>query len=128
MADEDIRRLVQSIDDYAKWVRADEDNTPKATAYTQTLMDFLVFAINNKIAWEQMFSIETLEAFGNHSRFKSAACALVAFSEYLFSRNKIDQPLEISRPRFSSRWFNCRNFMNSICCFTNKPRGFSIIP
>lgn len=99
MADEDIRRLVQSIDDYAKWVRSKEDNTPKTTAYTQTLMDFLVFAINNKIAWEQMFSIETLEAFGNHSRFKSAACALVAFSEYLFSQNKIDQPLEISTPR-----------------------------
>ena len=62
-------------------------------------MDFLVFTINNEIAWKDMFTVDTLKAFRNHSRFKSAPRALVALSEYLFSQKRIDQPLEMSTPK-----------------------------
>ncbi len=98
MAAEDIRKLAQTIEDYAKWVRSEED-APQTTNHTRTLMDFLVFAINQDIAWRDMFTVDTLKAFRNHSRFKSAPRALVAFSEYLFSQKKVDQPLEISSPQ-----------------------------
>ena len=93
-----MRKLAQAIEDYAKWVKSDED-TPKTTNYTRTLMDFLVFTINNEIAWKDMFTVDTLKAFRNHSRFKSAPRALVALSEYLFSQKRIDQPLEMSTPK-----------------------------
>lgn len=93
-----MRKLAQAIEDYAKWVKSDED-VPKTTNYTRTLMDFLVFAINSEMAWEDMFTVNTLKAFRKHSRFKSASHALIAFSKYLFSQNRIDQPLEMSTPQ-----------------------------
>jgi len=93
-----MRKLAQAIEDYAKWVKSDED-TPKTTNYTRTLMDFLVFTINSEMAWKDMFTVDTLKAFRNHSRFKSAPRALVALSEYLFSQKRIDQPLEMSTPQ-----------------------------
>lgn len=98
MGDEDIRKLAQAIEDYGKWVRSDED-VHKDMNYTQTLMDFLVFAIKNEMAWKDMFTVDTLKAFRNHSRFKSAPRALIALSEYLFSQKRIDQPLEMSTPQ-----------------------------
>lgn len=90
-----MRKLAQAIEDYAKWVKSDGD-VPKTTNYTRPLMDFLVFAINNEITWKDMFTVNTLKAFRNHSRFKNAPRALVSLSEYLFSQNRIDQPLEMS--------------------------------
>lgn len=95
MADEDIRRLAQAIEDYAKWVK----DTSKTTSYPQTLMDFLVFAINSEIVWKDMFTVDTLEAFRSHSRFTVAPRALLSLSDYLFSQNRIDQPLEIPTPQ-----------------------------
>ena len=83
MADEDIRKLAQAIEDYAKWVKG----TSKTTSYPQTLMDFLLFAINNGMAWKDMFTVDTLEAFRSHSRFTVAPRALVSLSDYLFSQN-----------------------------------------
>ena len=95
MADEDIRKLAQAIEDYAKWVKG----TSKTTSYPQTLMDFLVFAINSEMTWKDMFTVDTLEAFRSHSRFTVAPRALVSLSDYLFSQNRIDQPLEIPTPQ-----------------------------
>ena len=98
MADGDIKKLAQAIEEYAKWVKPNKD-VLKTTTYTRTLMDFLVFAISNEMAWKDMFTVDTLKAFRKHSRFKSASHALIAFSEYLFSQKRIDQPLEMSIPQ-----------------------------
>jgi integrase/recombinase XerD len=95
VGDEDIRKLAQAIEDYAKWVKS----TAKTTSYPQTLMDFLIFAINREMDWKDMFTVDTLEAFRSHSRFTVAPRALLSLSDYLFSQNRIDQPLEIPVPR-----------------------------
>jgi len=60
---EDIKKLAQAIEEYAKWVK----DTSKTMSYPQTLMDFLVFAINNGMAWKDMFTVDTLKAFRNYS-------------------------------------------------------------
>ena len=91
MGNEDIRRLTQAIEDYAKWAKGNS----KTTSYSRTLMDFLIFAINNEMTWKDMFTVDTLEAFRDNSRFTFAPRALISLSDYLFSRNRIDQPLEI---------------------------------
>ena len=98
MAVGDIRKLAQAIEDYVKWVKSGKDVT-ETKSYTRTLMDFVVFAIKSELAWNDMFTVDTLKAFPKHSRFKSAPRALVAFSEYLFSQKKIDQSLEMFTPR-----------------------------
>jgi site-specific recombinase XerD len=89
-----MRTLAQAIGDYAKWVK----DASKPKSYTQTLMDFLVFAINNEMAWKDMFTLDTLNAFRNYSRFTGAHRAVIALSDYLFSQNRIDQPLEVPTP------------------------------
>ena len=98
VAAEDMRKLAQAIEEYGNWVKSDE-YAPKYANYSQTLMDFLVFAINNEMAFKDMFTVDTLEAFRKHSRFKSAPHALVSLSDYLFSESRIDQPLKISSPQ-----------------------------
>jgi len=99
MADEDTRKLAQAIGEYGKWVKG----VSKTTSYSRTLMDFLVFAINSEMAWKDMFTVDTLEAFRSHSSFTVAPRALVSFSGYLFSQGRIDQPLEIPRPPIQIR-------------------------
>ena len=95
MGDADIRRLTQAIEDYAKWAKGN----PKTTSYPRILMDFLVFAINSEMAWKDMFTVDTFEAFRSHSSFTVAPRALISLSDYLFSQNRIDQPLEIPVPQ-----------------------------
>jgi len=95
VGNEDIGKLTQAIEDYAKWVKGNS----KTTSYPRTLMDFLVFAINSEMAWKNMFTVDTLEAFRSHSRFTVAPRALISLSDYLFSQNRIDQPLEIPTPQ-----------------------------
>ena len=77
--------------------------SPHTIRYTQILMNFVVFAINNNIAWKDMFTVDTLEGFRKYSDFKKAPRALVALSGYLFSHGRIDQPLEIPRPQIQIR-------------------------
>ena len=94
MGDEDIRRLTQAIEDYAKWVKGNS----KTTSYPRTLMDFLVFAIKSEMVWKDMFTVDTLEAFRSQSSFTVAPRALISLSDYLFSQDRIDQALEIATP------------------------------
>ena len=95
MGDADIRRLTQAIEDYAKWA----EGNSKTTSYPRILMDFLVYAINSEMVWKDMFTVDTLEAFRSHSSFTAAPHALISLSDYLFSQNRIDQPLEIPAPQ-----------------------------
>jgi len=100
----DIRRLARAIEGYIKWVKSDQNASPQ-NPHTHTLMDFLFFAINNEMAWKDMFTVDTLKAFRKYSQFKNAPCALVAFSKYLASQKIIGQPLEISTPRVFKQVF-----------------------
>jgi site-specific recombinase XerD len=46
-----------------------------------------------------MFTFDTLEAFQNYSGYKGTCRALRALSDYLFSQGRIDQPLQLSKPK-----------------------------
>jgi integrase/recombinase XerD len=91
----DIRKLAQAIEDYAKWVKG----SSKTTSYPRALMDFLVFAINSEMAWKDMFTVDTLEAFRSHSRFTVAPRAVLSLSDYLLSLSRIEHPLEFPQPQ-----------------------------
>jgi site-specific recombinase XerD len=101
MSNEDSRMLMDSILDYMRWVKSVEDHrgTPSHLRYTRILMDFLIYVIHKDIAWDEMFTIETLEAFQTYSGYKAASRALRALSDYLFTQGRIDQPLKVSKPQ-----------------------------
>ena len=100
MVNEDIKRLMESILDYTRWVRSFEEQRgrPSKLRYTHILTDFLFYVIHKGVAWKEMFTLKTLDAFQMYSGYKGAYRALRALSDYLFTQGRIDQLLEISEP------------------------------
>jgi len=100
LATKDIRMLVKAIEGYARWIKfMEKHGRSPQTRYTQTMSDFLIFVINRDMVWEDMFTLDTLKDFQKYSRLKNASRALIALSNYLYNHGKIDQPLEIPRPK-----------------------------
>ena len=101
MAGNDLRMLVDAILDYLQQIKAVEEHNGvrSSTRYSRVLIDFLVFTAINNIDWREMFTLDTVEAFGKHSGFKNPSRAIGVLSNYLFSLGRIDQPLEIRKPK-----------------------------
>jgi site-specific recombinase XerD len=93
--------LMEAILDYMRWVKSVEEHRGGSSSirYTQILIDFLIYVIHKGIAWEKMFTVQTLEAFQTYSGYKGAQRAIKTLSEYLFSQGKIDQPLQLKKPQ-----------------------------
>jgi site-specific recombinase XerD len=105
VAGKNIRMLVEAILDYLKWIKSVEEHKGASLniRYTRVLIEFLIFAIRKDIAWKEMFTLDTVEAFGKHSGFKNASRALSALCGYLFSLGRIDQPLGLPKPKKHSQ-------------------------
>jgi site-specific recombinase XerD len=90
---------MHSILDYMRWVKSaeEEKGPPSHLRYTRILTDFLLYVIHKNIDWEEIFNLETVEAFRTYSGYKGAVTALRALSDYLFSRGKIDKPLQAQK-------------------------------
>jgi integrase/recombinase XerD len=101
MANEDIKMLRKAILDYFKWLESGGQyrGNPSHIRYSQILMDFLFFAIDHDLSWQQMFTPQTLTAFQSCSEFKGVSRALITFSGYLFNQGRIGQPLKIPKPK-----------------------------
>jgi len=99
--DKDSRMLMEAILDYMRWVKSMDEHRGGSSSirYTQILIDFLIYVIHKGIAWEKMFTVQTLEAFQTYSGYKGAQRAIKTLSEYLFSQGKIDQPLQLKKPQ-----------------------------
>ena len=97
MADKDSRSLGEAVVDYLLWVKSNEEhgNTRRTLQYTQILIDFLIYTIRQNIAWEDMFTFDTLKAFRKETKLKNISPALIALSGYLHKNGKISQPLQI---------------------------------
>jgi site-specific recombinase XerD len=100
MADSDSKMLIEAIQGYLDWITSVREHSGKPTRlrYPHILFDFLTFAISKEIAWEEMFTIDTLETFCASSSFKGAQRALITFSQYLFTKGIINQPIKILKP------------------------------
>lgn len=101
MAHKDSKMLIESIQGYLDWIKSVEEHRGKPThlRYRQILIDFLTFAISKDVTWEEMFTLDTLEAFCASSDFKGAQKAIITLSQYLFTHGKIDQPIQILKPK-----------------------------
>jgi len=102
MAGNDLRMLVDAILDYLHRVKeVEEDNgVGSRSRYSRVLIDFLIFTASNDIDWrQQMFTLDTVEAFAKHSGLTNASRAIGALSNYLFSLGKISRPLVIPESR-----------------------------
>jgi integrase/recombinase XerD len=100
VTDKDSRMLMDAILNYMGWVKSMENDggSPGAIRYTRILTDFLIYVIHKGIAWEKMFTLNTVEAFRRYSGYKGAFPALRALSDYLFNQGRIEHPLNLSKP------------------------------
>jgi integrase/recombinase XerD len=101
VAGNDLSMLVDAILDYLHRVKTvEEDNSVGSKSrYSRVLIDFLIFTASNDIDWREIFTPDTVEAFGKHSGFTNASRAISALSNYLFSCGKISRPLVIPESR-----------------------------
>jgi hypothetical protein len=101
MAHKDSNMLIEAIQGYLDWIKSVEEHRGKPThlRYRQILIDFLTFAISKDVTWEEMFTLDTLEVFCASSDFKGAQKAIITLSQYLFTHGKIDQPIQILKPK-----------------------------
>jgi site-specific recombinase XerD len=102
MADKESKMLTEAIQGYLDWIESVEKHRGKPTdlGHRQILIDFLIFAIKKEIAWEEMFTLDTLEAFRAYSGFKNAPRAIINLSQYLFTHGRIDQPIiKVLKPK-----------------------------
>jgi len=99
VADKDIRMLVEAIVDYLEWektLKANGAHRP-VTRDSLLLIDFLRFIARKEMPWEEMFTLDTLKAFCDVSRFKHASRPLIALCGFLYSNGKISKPLTTPR-------------------------------
>jgi integrase/recombinase XerD len=97
---QDITRLTHAVVDFLGWLSATGNSKNLRENYDQTLIDFLVFALQKELSWESMFSLDTLRMFGKHSKHLADAIhVLTAFSDYLYEEGAITEPLEVPHDR-----------------------------
>ena len=90
---------MEAIVDYLEWektIKANGVHRP-ITRDSLLLIDFLCFSTRGEIAWEDMFTLNTLKKFSERSCFKNASHVLTALSGFLYSKGKLPQPL--TKPR-----------------------------
>lgn len=90
--------LMDAILDYTGWLKSLDGSTAHLR-HLQILRDFSVYVIHKGISWNDMFTFKTIEEFQADSGCKGVSGALMALSDYLFSRGKIDQRFQLSRPK-----------------------------
>lgn len=86
---------MESILDYMHWVKSLEEKKggPSSLRYTRILIDFLIYVIHKGIAWEEIFTLTTLEEFQAYSGYKGASRAIKSIADYLLKQGRLDQPL-----------------------------------
>jgi len=100
VGDEDIRRLGQAILDYFDWLSS--TGKPKKNRlrerYGYILIEFLIFAVREQIAWKDMFTFDTLRMFQKYFfGLNGAGPALISLSRYLHEKGRISESLEIPK-------------------------------
>jgi site-specific recombinase XerD len=90
---------MDAILDYMHWIKSveKEKGSPSYKRYKRIMIDFLIYVIHKGMAWENMFTPDTVEAFRLYSGYKGAFPALRSLSDYLFSQGRIDQPLNLTK-------------------------------
>jgi site-specific recombinase XerD len=88
--------LEQAIRDYLGWM-ASEGYSPKTCeGYRRLLNNFLLFISHKNIAWDDIFTLDTLKAFQQERSLKYVP-AVRGLSRYLFEQKRISQPIQKQR-------------------------------
>lgn len=93
MATANNTSIKQAINDYLVWMISNGYSFQTAGTYEQILKRFSAFINRRKIAWDDIFTLDTLEAFQSNRKRTSASAAIKGLSRYLFEHQKIPGPI-----------------------------------
>ncbi|MDH3347827.1 MAG: tyrosine-type recombinase/integrase [Desulfobulbaceae bacterium] len=85
--------LEGAINDYLMWMIENEYTTETSNYYGRILGHFKEFVVREKIAWEHVFTPDTLEAFLKVSKSSYKKTPIKGIGHYLFKHGRITQPL-----------------------------------
>ena len=86
--------LLEAILDHLQRIKSARDHKGNRSD-TQILIDFLFFAIDKGVVWENMFTFDTFREFRKGTNLKNTSHTLIGFSCYLHANGKILEPLKI---------------------------------
>ena len=103
MGAEDIQRLTAAIEGYRQWAQSLQKGQGRwpATRCGQVLLEFLHFATERDLRWDQIFTHRSVAEFGRHCQTPGLRQALIALGTFLYSHGKIDRPIELATVRES---------------------------
>jgi site-specific recombinase XerD len=95
--------LLEGILEYFAWLKVVAQPTANRAheRYRQVLIEFVIFSIDNDIAWNDMFTFETYRKFRKQSHIKKPCRALIGLSRYLYDEGAILKPL--TKPNYQVR-------------------------
>ena len=95
MTDKSTQMLKQAIRDYLQWMSSIEARgSTKLIRYGLVFVDFIDFVKENNVVREDMFTSDTLKAFGKYTRLNNPSDAVRGLSLYLFENGRMPQPLQ----------------------------------
>jgi site-specific recombinase XerD len=89
--------LEQAISDYLLWMISEDYSHSTWKIYELVLNHFLLFIGRRAIAWNAVFTFETLKAFQKESKLTHVSAAVRGLSRYLFEQKMIPRPIEKKR-------------------------------
>jgi site-specific recombinase XerD len=94
MTNQNTQNLEQAICDYLRWMKSREyKRSTTRRRYEKILSELRVFVRSRDIAWDDIFTLDTLKAFQKDSSLTNVSGAVGGLSWYLFKQSRIPQPL-----------------------------------
>lgn len=93
MTDKDVIMLKEAIRDYLRWMASEGYHPKTRDVHRYELSHFFLFISHNNIAWDEIFTLNTIKAFQQERKLKYVS-ALRRLSRYLFEQKKISQPIQ----------------------------------
>jgi hypothetical protein len=90
--------LGQAINDYLSWMISKGYSESYWEMNERAMRHFYTFIKERNIAWEMIFTHNTLQAF-QEERGKTYTFAARGFWRYLYGQGRISQPLQKEKPR-----------------------------
>jgi site-specific recombinase XerD len=87
-----LKDLGRAIDDYLHWMNDQMYCQQTIGRHKQTLSQFFVFTETNELAWDEIFTFDTLKLFERVNGLKWAP-AVRGLSRHLFEQGKISRPI-----------------------------------
>jgi site-specific recombinase XerD len=111
MIDSPSLTLKRDIDEYLQWMLSVGYSFQTCGIYRNELNNFFLFIIRKQIAWNDIFTLNTLKKFQNNTQTYTGP-AVRGLWQYLFNQKRIKQPIDPPRPRLPDPYEDYLQYYN----------------